>query len=97
MRVDECLLPHELQSDKDLPQMHPRRSRKAERSSLSTTVSLIQSDRKLDTLPILLAAAQITYRFVELPGIAAGRRIAARVNTLGKGVPSPFASLEPKR
>jgi exopolysaccharide production protein ExoZ len=49
------------------------------------------------TLPILLAAAQITYRFVELPGIAAGRRIAARVTNLGTAVPSPVASLEPER
>lgn len=32
------------------------------------------------TLPVLLGAAQITYRFVELPGIAAGRRIAVRAN-----------------
>jgi peptidoglycan/LPS O-acetylase OafA/YrhL len=48
------------------------------------------------TLPILLGAAQITYRFVELPGIAAGRRIASRVNALGKGIPSPVASLESK-
>jgi peptidoglycan/LPS O-acetylase OafA/YrhL len=32
------------------------------------------------TLPILLGAAQITYRFVELPGIAAGRRLAVRAN-----------------
>jgi peptidoglycan/LPS O-acetylase OafA/YrhL len=39
----------------------------------------------------LLVAAHITYRFVELPGIAAGRRIAARSIT-GKGIPSPVAS-----
>jgi exopolysaccharide production protein ExoZ len=32
------------------------------------------------TLPILLGAAQVTYRFVELPGIAAGRSIAVRAN-----------------
>jgi peptidoglycan/LPS O-acetylase OafA/YrhL len=45
------------------------------------------------TLPILLGAAQITYRFVELPGIAAGRRIAARVYVPRKDIPSPVASL----
>jgi peptidoglycan/LPS O-acetylase OafA/YrhL len=39
----------------------------------------------------LLVAAHISYRFVELPGIAAGRRIAARINTAGKGFPSPVA------
>jgi peptidoglycan/LPS O-acetylase OafA/YrhL len=48
-------------------------------------------------LSLLLAAAHITYRFVELPGIAAGRRIAARVNTSRKSIPSPVASLEPER
>jgi peptidoglycan/LPS O-acetylase OafA/YrhL len=48
-------------------------------------------------LILLLAAAHITYRFVELPGIAAGRRIAARVNTSRKSIPSPVASLEPER
>jgi peptidoglycan/LPS O-acetylase OafA/YrhL len=45
------------------------------------------------TLPILLVAAQITYRFVELPGIAAGRRIAARVYAPRKDIPSPVVSL----
>ena len=49
------------------------------------------------TLPILLLAAQITYRLVELPGIATGRRIATRVNTLRKGIAPPLPSLEPER
>ena len=34
----------------------------------------------------LLAAAEITYRCVELPGIAVGRRIAARINAAGKPI-----------
>ena len=33
----------------------------------------------------LLVSAGITYRFVELPGIAAGRRIAARINASRRG------------
>jgi peptidoglycan/LPS O-acetylase OafA/YrhL len=45
------------------------------------------------TLPILLVAAQITYRFVELPGIGAGRRIAARVYAARKDIPSSVVSL----
>lgn len=49
------------------------------------------------TLPVLLVAAQITYRLVELPGIAAGRRIAARVNRSRKRVAPTLSSLEPER
>ena len=45
----------------------------------------------------LLAAAEITYRCVELPGIALGRRIAARINAAGKPVRPSQSSLEPGR
>jgi peptidoglycan/LPS O-acetylase OafA/YrhL len=48
-------------------------------------------------LVALLAAAEITYRHVELPGIAAGRRIAARINAAGKPLRSSQSSLEPGR
>lgn len=48
-------------------------------------------------LMLLLAVAQITYRLVELPGIAAGRRIAARVNRRARGPRSSVAALEPER
>ena len=45
----------------------------------------------------LLASTEITYRFVELPGIAAGCRVAARVNTAARGLRRKGASLEPER
>lgn len=45
----------------------------------------------------LLAIAEITYRCVELPGIAAGRRIAARINAAGKPIRPSQSSLEPGR
>lgn len=45
----------------------------------------------------LLAAAEITYRCVELPGIAAGRRIAARINAAGKPIRPSQSSLEQGR
>jgi peptidoglycan/LPS O-acetylase OafA/YrhL len=47
-------------------------------------------------LCFLFAAAECTYRYVELPGIAAGRRIAARLNTAGKASAGSPASLEPQ-
>jgi len=45
----------------------------------------------------LLAAAEITYRCVELPGIAVGRRVAARINAAGKPIRPTQSSLEPGR
>jgi exopolysaccharide production protein ExoZ len=48
-------------------------------------------------LMLLFAAAEITYRYIELPGIAVGRRIAARLNTAGKVIRLPPSSLEPGR
>ena len=45
----------------------------------------------------LLAVAEITYRCVELPGIALGRRIAARINAVGKPIRPSQSSLEPGR
>jgi peptidoglycan/LPS O-acetylase OafA/YrhL len=48
-------------------------------------------------LVALLAAAEITYRCVELPGIAVGRRIAALINAGGKPIRRSRSSLEPGR
>ena len=48
-------------------------------------------------LSCLFAAAEITYRCVELPGIAMGRRIAARINAGAKRLRVRPPSLEPKR
>ncbi len=45
----------------------------------------------------LLGAAEITYRCVELPGIAVGRRFAARINAGGKPIRPSQSSLEPGR
>jgi exopolysaccharide production protein ExoZ len=48
-------------------------------------------------LLLLLAVVQLSYRLVELPGIATGRRIAARLNKSAKGPRSVIVALEPKR
>jgi peptidoglycan/LPS O-acetylase OafA/YrhL len=49
------------------------------------------------TLPVLLVAAQITYRLVELPGIEVGRRVAAFINTSPKAGVRALAPFEPER
>jgi exopolysaccharide production protein ExoZ len=51
----------------------------------------------LGAFSFLFAMAEITYRYVELPGIAVGRRIAARINAGGKPIRPARSSLEPGR
>jgi peptidoglycan/LPS O-acetylase OafA/YrhL len=48
-------------------------------------------------MAFLFVAAGLTYRFVELPGIAAGRRIAARIDAAAGIRRGSRASLEPDR